>query len=460
MAQGADNYPPYAGRLIGEADILDALQNRRPDDEAWIEVIHKMDAVYAELVQSQVELEAKNAVLLETQRFVGSVLSSMSDVLVVCDNDGIVQQTNASLDHLVGKKSNDICGEPLFSLFAPNARKKVQLILEKGRYGQPVIDFEVPLLCEGGGMSPLAVNCTSRYSHKGKLVGLVITGRPVGDLRQAYKKLDKAHHKLRQTQKQLIFSEKMAALGRLVAGVAHELNNPISFVFGNMHALSSYGQSITRYIKAIDEKMDETELVGLKQELKIGEILEDLSPLVEGTLEGTQRINEIVLSLRRYSSTHDEPGKDFDLPFVIKTAASWVVKANKTNPAVTFSMPEKLNIHGKDRHIHQIMVNLVQNAIDVMESMDRPQLVVFCGRNETGVFAGVRDFGPGLGEGDLSHIFEPFYTTKLVGKGTGLGLYISYELAQEMGGVLSGQNHPDGGAMFVLSLPDEVLHGE
>jgi two-component system, NtrC family, sensor histidine kinase HupT/HoxJ len=460
LGQGADKYPPSPDGLIGKADIIDSLQNTHPNDEAWIEVIHKMDAVYAELVQSQIELEANNAALEETQRFVDSVLSSMSDILVVCDNDGIVQQTNAALDRLIGKKSNDICGQSLFGLFAPNARKIVQLILEKGRSGQPVIDYEIPLVGRDEKRSLLALNCTSRYNQKGRLVGLVITGRPVGELRQTYRKLNRAHHKLRQTQKQLVFSEKMAALGRLVAGVAHELNNPISFVFGNMHALSRYGRNITKYIRALDEKTDETQLAKLKQELKIDDILEDLSPLVEGTLEGAQRVNEIVHDLRRYSSTQDESSKIFDLPLVIKTAASWVVKANKTPPIIKFSMPEKLEFCGKERHIHQIIVNLVQNGIDVMEGLDKPQLEVSYGANDIGIFIQVRDFGPGFNEENVSHIFEPFYTTKPIGKGTGLGLYISYGLAQEIGGNLAAQNHQDGGAIFTLSLPREVPHAK
>ncbi len=460
MGQQTGKTPSSPRRLIDKVGVLESLSISHPDEEAWIEVIHKMDSVYADLVHSQVELEKNNTALKEAQRFISSVLTSMSEILIVCDIDGIIQQTNATLDHIVGRKSKALCGRSLLSIFSKGDSQLVQQLPEKVRSGRSVMDCEVSLIDRQGETVPVAVNCTSRYNSKGKLVGLVLIGRPVGELRQAYEKLNQAHHELRQTQQQLILSEKMAALGRLVAGVAHELNNPISFVFGNMHALQRYGRSITTYLKALDNSSDTTQLNQLRQELNIDKITADLSPLVEGTLEGAERVSEIVHDLRRYFSAQEVPDERFDLKAVIRTATQWVKKTTKEAPAIKFDMPDSLMIAGKKGYIHQIIVNLVQNGIDVMEAMNAPRLVVSCGQNENGVFASVRDFGPGLTERCRSHIFEPFYTTKPIGKGTGLGLYVSYVLCEEMGGTLAGDNHPEGGAIFTLTLPLEVTHGE
>ena len=197
----------------------------------------------------------------------------------------------------------------------------------------------------------------------------------------------------------------------------------------------------------------------MRQELNIDKIAGELSPLVEGTLEGAERVSEIVHDLRRYFSAQEEPAKEFDLTSVVRTASQWVTKTSKNTPEITFDMPDRLLMNGKKRHLHQIIVNLVQNSIDVMEGMDKPRIAVSCGENTDGLCVSVRDYGPGLTEEYQSHIFEPFYTTKPVGKGTGLGLYVSYVLCEEMGGKLTGTNHPDGGAIFILNLPAEVSYG-
>ena len=107
---------------------------------------------------------------------------------------------------------------------------------------------------------------------------MVITGRPVGELRRAYQALHEAHEDLKRTQQQLLHSEKMASLGRLVAGVAHELNNPISFVLGNAHALDRYAQRLATYLAAIHAGRPQAELDGLRRELRIDRLLEDLPP--------------------------------------------------------------------------------------------------------------------------------------------------------------------------------------
>lgn len=460
MGQRTGKFTSEPKGLIDQAGVLESLSLSNPDEEAWIEVIHKMDSVYADLVQSQVELEKNHDALKEAQRFISSVLASMTEVLIVCDIDGVIQQTNSALDEITGRSSQEMCGHSLMSIFSGDAEGLVQQLPEQVRSGKSVMDCEVSLISRDGEAVPLAVNCTSRYNSRGKLVGLVLIGRPLGELRQAYKELDQAHHELRRTQQQLILSEKMAALGRLVAGVAHELNNPISFVFGNMHALKRYGRNITTYLNALDGPSSPEALNRLRAELNIDKIAGDLSPLVEGTLEGAERVSEIVHDLRRYFSAQEEEAKAFDLTAVIRTAAQWVLKTSKQMPAIRFDMPEHLSITGKKRHFHQIIVNLVQNSIDVMEGMASPELVVSCGENEDGFFASVRDFGPGLSEEFLLHIFEPFYTTKPVGKGTGLGLYVSYVLCEEMGGTLKGVNHPEGGAVFTLSLPVEAPDGQ
>lgn len=446
--------------LIDQVDLNEQFNFTPPNDESWIEVIHKMDEVYADLVKSQVELEKKNAELEDAHKFIRSVLTSMTDVLIVCDTDGRIEKTNTALETLIGRREKDLKNTKLVSLFTSQTAKLIEDFPEKLRADASVMDCEVTLLSKHKEEIPLAVNCASRYDHKGRLVGLVLIGRPIGELRRAYDKLDQAHKILRKTQQQLIFSEKMAALGRLVAGVAHELNNPISFVFGNMHALKRYGDNITSYMQALDENLTEQELEKLRRDLKIDKIVKDISPLVEGTLEGAERVSEIVQDLRRFSGNQKEIKESFDLPTVLRTATNWVVKTTRGNPTVNFKLPDKLTITARKGHIHQIIVNLVQNAFDIMADQSDQQLDISCKTDAKSICIHVKDYGPGIADKDKPHIFEPFYTTKPIGEGTGLGLYVSYGMAEEQGGTLEAKNHKTGGAVFTLRLPLELKHAE
>ena len=320
------------------------------------------------------------------------------------------------------------------------------------------------LQAHDGKAVPLATNCASRYDHRGRLVGMVLIGRPIGELRRAYQDLSQAHADLKQTQQQLIQSEKMASLGRLVAGVAHELNNPISFVFGNIHALRRYEERLMRYISSLESKVNAEELTSLRSELKIDRIFADIGPLIDGTLEGAERVSEIVQELRRFSSGQKEQASRIDLVDVIRTATHWVVKSVRSKPRVNFDLPASLEVVARKGHVHQILVNLVQNAVDVMEaehaSNTEPQLDISCEFDHDMISIHIRDHGPGIAIEAINKVFDPFYTTKPVGKGTGLGLYISYNLAVEQGGELLVANHPQGGAVFTLKLPYQVPAGE
>ena len=443
-------------RLIEQVGAVEQLEHlRRPSEEAWIEVIQKMDEVYADLVRSQIELEKKHAALEDAQRFIRSVLSSMTDVLIVCDINGNIQQINSPTERLTGRTGKLLEGCPLISIVSKFDIPTFKTFFQEVTSGSPMADCELSLLSANGEAVELAVNGSPRYDQNGKLVGIVLIGRPLGELRRAYAKLDAAHHSLQNAQQRLISSEKMAALGRLVAGVAHELNNPISFVFGNMHALKRYGASITKYLKALDSGLDEAQLKKLRSELKIDRIISDISPLVAGTLEGAVRVSEIVQDLRCFSSGQKEEATEFDLTTTVHTAVEWVSKTTSGKPYVEFGFDVPIVVSARRGYVHQIIVNLVQNAFDVMANKSEPKIFVDAGNDSTNVWVAVRDFGPGISEQDLPRIFEPFFTTKPVGQGTGMGLYVSYGMAEELGGTLTAENHPKGGAIFTLKLPRE-----
>lgn len=438
--------------LLEQVRVPETMQLGAAGEEAWIEVIQTMDSVYADLLHYQVELEEKNSALEEAQRFIRSVQSSMSDLLIVCDVNGRIERVNSALEQLTGRREIELLGRHFQTLFDEGSHDLVDGFSEKIR-SESVYDCEVNLLTADGQLAPLAMNCTSRYDHDGRLVGMVLLGRPVGELRRAYEALNSAHNDLRQAQQHLVQAEKMASLGRLVAGVAHELNNPISFIFGNMHALKRYGDRLTRYLEAVHGGDSRDGLERLRGELKIDRITNDMGSLIDGTLEGAERVSSIVQDLRRFSANRREEREPFAFGAVARTAIDWVLKAERRDCELEIHCTGTAKAVGNKGSVHQIVVNLVQNALDVMESLERPRLEVACGGGEGRVWLSVRDHGPGIPDKALLKVFDPFYTTKAVGKGTGLGLYISYGLAAEQEGVLRAENHPAGGAVFTLELP-------
>lgn len=280
------------------------------------------------------------------------------------------------------------------------------------------------------------------------------------ELEHAYADLTQAHQDLKDTQRQLIQSEKMASLGRLVAGVAHELNNPISFVFANMHALLSYEQRFRQYLEGVHSNLPENKREALRKQLRIDRMMEDIRPLLEGSMEGAERVSEIVKNLRQFSTPASQKPESFDLVALCQRTAQWLVRSSPIEPELTQIFPAQCVIYNYEGYVSQILVNLIQNALDAMESQIKPKLTLQLFTEPEWVHVDIQDNGLGIKEADLPKLFDPFYTTKAVGKGTGLGLYISYGLATEhCGGALSARNYyqqGENGAIFRLSLPLKV----
>jgi two-component system sensor histidine kinase HupT/HoxJ len=412
-----------------------------------------MDVIYADLVNSQVALEEKNTELEQAQQFIESVLSSMHDILVVTNIDGKIQRVNLALEKLTGKPSDYFTTQPLNILFPNTATSQVNEFPQKICAGD-LVECEVDMLDDTGKAVPMAVTCKAHYDYEGRLLGAVLTGRPLAEIHRAYRKLKEAHEALKATQQQLIQSEKMASLGRLIAGVAHELNNPISFVFGNMYALQGYEARFRQYLAAVHQNISIEQRDALRKKLRIDHLLDDIQPLLEGSMEGAERVKNIVQELRRFSTPKLNRIKCFDLIKLLKRSIHWVTHSARIKPKLVTHFPNQLDIMANEGYIHQILINLLQNALDAMENSTNPELTLDVNTAKEQLTISIADNGTGISEQDLLRVFDPFFTTKPVGKGTGLGLYISYGLATEQcNGQLQVANNPQGGAIFTLILP-------
>ncbi|MGD1865185.1 MAG: ATP-binding protein [Phormidesmis sp.] len=272
--------------------------------------------------------------------------------------------------------------------------------------------------------------------------------------------LSEALTELKDTQSQLIQTEKMSSLGQMVAGIAHEINNPISFVQGNISPLTHYFEDIVDLLETYQREYPEpvAAIADKQEDIEIDFLLQDVTKILGSMKMGTQRVRDIVVSLRNFSRLDESTIKDVDLCegldstlLILNHRIKQGVKVTKhyeTLPLVSCS-PAQLN---------QVFTNIIANALDAMFDADVPtKELVVSARQCQGeqVQVSIRDTGPGMPAEVIDKIFDPFFTTKPVGKGTGLGLGICFKIIQQHQGTLVVNSDPGNGTEFVITLPKQ-----
>jgi signal transduction histidine kinase len=282
-------------------------------------------------------------------------------------------------------------------------------------------------------------------------------------------KLTETLHKLQQTQSQLIQNEKMSSLGQLVAGVAHEINNPVNFIHGNLTYANEYFQEMLTLLHLYQQHYPnpQAEIHDFAEKIDLGFITDDLSKLLSSMNMGTNRIREIVLGLRNFCR-HDEAEKKLvDIHAGIENTLLILHHRWKNNGiGLDISIVKEYgNLPLVDCYpgqLNQVFMNVLTNAIDALEesmsnlkTTDKPQIII---RTEILdnklVVIRIADNGLGMEEDLRKRLFDPFFTTKQVGKGTGLGLSISYQIVVEKhGGILNCLSEPGKGTEFWIKIP-------
>lgn len=281
--------------------------------------------------------------------------------------------------------------------------------------------------------------------------------------RQA-KKLEQARHDLRHTQAQLIQAEKLSTIGQMLAGIAHEINNPVSFIYGNLRYASEYVKDLLELLHLYREACDEQPLpVQAKiQAIDLDFVIKDLPKVMHSMQVGADRIRQIVLSLRNFSRSDQVVIEAVDLHEGIDSTLLILqnrLKARYNRPAIEIvkEYGELPTVKCCAGQINQVFMNLLSNAIDAMEDLgDRVGCITIrtsVNADETGVIIQIADNGPGMTQDVKAHLFDPFFTTKPLGKGTGLGLSISHQLVVEKHGGTLGCESSKEGTEFRIELP-------
>jgi PAS domain S-box-containing protein len=292
--------------------------------------------------------------------------------------------------------------------------------------------------------------------------------------------LQETLNELQLTQTQLIQAEKMSSLGQMVAGIAHEINNPISFIYGNLHHAHKYTKDVLKLVQFYQHFFPNTppEIQEYVEEIDLDFLIQDTTKLFQSMKVGTERIQEIVKSLRNFSRLDEAELKPVNIHEGIDNTLMLLehrLQARHEYPEIKVikKYSQLPNVTCYPGQLNQVFLNIIVNAIDALEALavngqwskvnpqttNNPHIEIKTELiDEKWIAVSIADNGLGINEQVRSKLFDPFFTTKSVGKGTGLGLYISYQIIVEKhNGQLSCFSVPGKGAEFVIKIPINSL---
>jgi len=262
---------------------------------------------------------------------------------------------------------------------------------------------------------------------------------------------------LKLTQSQLVQSEKMASLGQLVAGIAHEINNPVTFISAGVDSLGTNLDEVRQVLEVYHrltpgnaaEKLKEIE--NLKEQIDYKQAIREINKLIESIKNGTERTTQIVNGLRTFSRLDEDVLKVADIHEGLDSTLILLRNRYKNRIEISRDYGNIPLLECFPGQLNQVFMNIISNAIDAIE--DKGVIIISTSKSNGFIQINIKDSGSGMPENIKAKIFDPFYTTKEVGEGTGLGLSISHGIIEKHGGSISVQSEAGNGTEFIINLP-------
>jgi two-component system, NtrC family, sensor kinase len=337
----------------------------------------------------------------------------------------------------------------------------------------PIVDFLFLLQAQNTALSDAKKLTSELQQQSSQLRSALQIKENLAEIAEAQsKKLEKSLRELQHTQAQLVQAEKMSSLGQLVAGVAHEINNPVNFIYGNLRYVKDYTQCLLNLVHLYQQFYDNPvlDIQEYIKEIELDFLLNDLPKILSSMKVGAERISEIVLSLRNFSRLDEAEKKRVDIHQGLDSTL--LILQSRFKDSVDHPGIKVVKNYGDlplvdcyPGQLNQVFMNIISNAIDALDNYDSRRAIAEIHANpnkititteviETNCVIRIADNGSGITETVKERLFDPFFTTKPVGKGTGLGLSISYQIVVEKhGGTLRCISEPGQGTEFWIEIP-------
>jgi PAS domain S-box-containing protein len=419
--------------------VIRDITSRKKSEEALAAASKELEANHAKLEQLFDQVAAAKREWEQT-------LDHLRDFVILTDAGHRIRRYNKLL--------SDATGRPINELVGSNWR---DLITEAGFHFVTFNGTSGEIFHQRSGRSYDII--IYAIEENDIVTGHVVSINDTTDLRATTQELEKAYAELKEAQLQIFQQEKMASIGQLAAGVAHEINNPMGFISSNLGTLNKYVDRLAEFIGAADQSLvscagslEAEKLKEIRKRLKVDYIIDDSRQLIAESQDGAGRVRRIVQDLKSFSRVDQTECALIDLNEALETTINIAWNEIKYVATLNREFGDIPQIKCFPQQLNQVFLNLLVNAAHAIGENQGTITVRTWSEGEK-VLVSVTDSGCGIPEEIRQRIFEPFFTTKEVGKGTGLGLSISYDIIRKHGGEIAVESKIGHGSTFIVRLP-------
>lgn len=417
------------------------------------------------------QIKARNAILKETiskieqaKKEWEQTVDCINDIIILIDQEDIILRVNKKLSHITNLPFKDLLGRKWQEVLKENGFARIihdtgeiNLYKQGERYFNYII-YDRNSAVEAQQKSVIILQDITELMQ---LTSELESSRNV--LKNKNIELEQAYSALKSAQSQLLQQEKMASIGQLAAGIAHEINNPTGFIMSNLNTLLKYIDRIKEFVnhqtetlqalsKDLNNKSDYMDKLNeIRKTTRFDYVMSDIGNLINESIEGADRIKRIVQDLKSFSRVDEAEYIAADINAGLESTMNIIWNELKYKATVRKQYGDIPMTKCNLRQLNQVFMNLLINAAQAIEK--HGEIDIRTWHEKGSIYISISDTGCGIEEDKINRIFEPFFTTKEVGKGTGLGLSIAYDIIKKHNGDIKVDSKPKKGTTFTIKIP-------